>query len=436
MTRLAQFFLLAALISVGGMARAQSSDEIEKSLIEWIDDHAEDQLDFLQKVVDINSGTMNAAGVEHVGRVYREAFETLGMDVQWIDLSEVKRAGHLFAESKGDAGKRLLLIGHLYTVFEIDSEFQNWEVVNDSIAKGPGTEDMKGGNTVILYALMALHAAGVLDNTQIIVALTGDEEFPGRPIDISRRDLIEAAKRSDIALGFEGGVGSMHSATVARRGYIGWELEVTGRRGHSSLIFRDEFGAGAIFEASRILNDWYEQLTGEDNLTFGAGIMVGGTTISYDGQMNSGTAFGKTNVIPQTVTVAGDLRTLSLKQTASAKERMLAIVEQHLPQTSATLVFDDSYPPMAPTEGNYALFDLLGQVSDDLGFPEIESVEPGRRGAADISFVAPYVDGLAGLGPYGNGGHTLDEEVDVRSMPVATKRAAVMIYRLTHEEGL
>jgi glutamate carboxypeptidase len=425
--------VLAFAAAICGPMQAQSLDPVEAKLVEWVDAHVEEQLDFLRKVVDINSGTMNPEGVEEVGRVYREEFERLGMETIWVDLAEVDRAGHLFAEVKGSRGRRVLLIGHLDTVFEEDSDFQRWEVLSDSMVLGPGTEDMKGGNTVILFALMALQEVGALEGSQIIVALTGDEEFPGRPVDISRHALIEAGKRSDVALGFEGGVGHWHSATVARRGYTGWELMVTGKRGHSSLIFNEKYGAGAIFEVARILNGWYESLAGEPNLTFGAGIIVGGTSITYDGQMNRGTAFGKTNVIPQSVTVAGDLRTLSLEQRARTKQRMQEIVDQHLPKTSASLVFDDSYPPMAPTEGNYRLFEMLNQVSLDLGYPAIEVIEPARRGAADVSFVAPYVDGLDGLGPFGDGGHTTDEKIDIRSIPVVTKRAAVLIYRLTRD---
>lgn len=421
------------LLLLGAATGAQPLDDVEKEMVEWVDDHASEQLQFLERVVNINSGTMNPEGVEEVGRVFEQAFGSLGMDVRWIDLSEVNRAGHLFAETDGTGDQRVLLIGHLDTVFERDSDFQQWEVLSDSMVRGPGTEDMKGGNVVILYALMAMRAVGALDNARIIVALTGDEEFPGRPIEISRRDLIEAAKRSDVALGFEGGVGSMHSATIARRGYTGWEMTVTGKRGHSSLIFSEEYGAGAVFEASRILSGWYSRLSREENLTFGAGIVVGGTRVEYDSETNTGNAFGKTNVIPQKLIVAGDLRTLSIEQRDQAKERMRAIVDAHLPRTDATLAFDDSYPPMAPTEGNRALFDMLDEVSRDIGYPSIDLVAPSRRGAADISFVAPYVDALAGLGPYGEGGHTTKEKIDIRSLPVTTKRAAVLLYRLTRD---
>lgn len=413
---------------------AQSLDPVEAAIVRQVDEQQAQAVAFLERIVNINSGTMNLPGVREVGRVFDTEFAAIGFETRWVSLpDEMGRAGHFFAERAGNSGKRLLLIGHLDTVFETDSPFQQW-VRRDSIAEGPGTEDMKGGDVVVLYALKALYAVGALDGTRIIVAFTGDEEDTGDPLELTRRSLIEAARRSDVALGFEGGVETMNTATIARRGFTGWRLDVTGVRGHSSLIFNDRYGSGAIFEAARILNDFHEELTGEEYLTFGAGVILGGTDVQFDAELSRGAAFGKTNVIPQEVVVAGDLRTLTIEQRDRAKERMQEIVSRHLPQTEATIEFRDSYPPMAPTDGNRALFDQLDQVSRDLGYGPMEMVDPGRRGAADVSFVAPYLDGLDGLGLLGDGGHTTEEMVFLESLPIMTKRAAVLIYRLTRDE--
>jgi glutamate carboxypeptidase len=427
--------VLAGVIFALAPAAVQAQDlsQVEQQIVQYVDANAQDAIALLEQIVNINSGTGNHEGVRDVGRVLRAEFDALGFATEWISLPETNRAGHLFAERSGGTGKTVLLIGHLDTVFEEDSPFQQWQRDGD-IAKGPGVEDMKGGDVVMLYALKALEAAGVLDQLNIVVAYTGDEEDTGDPLETSRRDLIEAAERADVALGFEGGVGSMHSATIARRGYTDWYLEVTGTRAHSSLIFGDQYGAGAVYETARILNAFYEELKGEEYLTFGPGIILGGTATTYDTTQARGTAFGKTNVIPQTVTVAGDLRTLTFEQRDRTKERMQEIVSRNLPRTSATLTYRDSYPPMAPTAGNQELFETLDQVSRDMGFDPIEAIDPGRRGAADISFAAPYVDAaLAGLGPFGDGGHTPDEEVDLRSISVVIKRAAALIYRIAKE---
>lgn len=386
---------------------------------------------FLERIVNVNSGTMNHAGIREVGRMFETEFLALGMETTWIPMpGEVNRAGHLFAETSGGAGATVLLIGHLDTVYELDSPFQRYEDLGNGLARGPGVSDMKGGDVVILLALQALRAAGQLDDLNLIVALLGDEEQTGAPLTISRQHLVKAARRSDAALGFEGGVGGLQSATVARRGFTDWRLEVTGTRGHSSAIFNDRYGAGAAFEAARILDEFYDDLRGEENLTFGAGIMLGGTDVEYDPETDRGAAFGKTNVIPQTVIVAGDLRALTSEQLERAKQRMRLIVADHLPRTSAEITFEDSYPPMAPAPGNLALLDRLDQVSRDLGMGPIEVVDPGRRGAADISFAAQYTAALGGLGVMGHGAHTPDETVDLASIPVMAKRAALLVLRL------
>ncbi len=427
--------LLAAGLILASGALGQSLSPTERRIVQYVDAHVEEAIVFLERVVNINSGTMNHEGVREVGRIFRAELDALGFDTRWVSMPDsVNRAGHLFAERRGDRGKRLLLIGHLDTVFEKDSPFQRFER-QDTIAKGPGTEDMKGGNVVILYALKALEAVGALEGTNIIVAFTGDEEDTGDPLSISRRDLIETGQRSDVALGFEGGVGGMNTATVARRGFTGWYLRVSGERGHSSVIFGDRYGSGAIYEAARILSAFYDQVRGEEYLTFGPGIILGGTQVRYDTTHSRGTAFGKTNVISQTATVAGDLRTLTVEQRERAKQRMREVVARSLPRTSAEITFRDSYPPMTPTPGNYALLEELDRLSRDLGYGPIEAVDPGQRGAADVSFVAPYVDGLDGLGVFGSGGHTPNELIDLRSLPVVTKRAALLIYRLTQENA-
>lgn len=407
--------------------QAQTLTKKEKEIVKYIDTNYDQSLTFLEKTVNINSGTFNVKGVREVGLLFDEEFKKIGFDTRWIDMpSEMKRAGHLFAEHKGSKGKRLLLIGHLDTVFEPDSPFQKWSA-NDSTAFGPGANDMKSGNVIILYALKALVEAKVLDQSQIIVALHGDEENGGDPDSISRRDIIEAAKRSDHALGFETATGFGYG-TVARRGASGWKLEVKGKRAHSSGVFNASTGAGAIYETSRILSEFYEQLQ-EQYLTYNPGIIVGGSTATMEN--GEGTASGKTNVVAETVLVHGDLRFISEEQKENARAKMKAIVAKHLPVTDATITFEDGIPSMPPVEGNYQLLSVLSKVSVDMGLGEVKPWDPGQRGAGDIAYVAPYVSGIDGLGGMGRGAHTLSETLDLKTFKDLTKRAAILIYRLT-----
>ncbi|MAO15648.1 MAG: peptidase M20 [Muricauda sp.] len=420
---------LIALLFVASVS-AQKLSRTEKKIVSTIEKNNSEAIDFLEKVVNINSGTLNAEGVKKVGMVFKDAFDNIGFETKWIEMpAEMNRAGHLFAETTGTKGKKLLLIGHLDTVFEEDSPFQTFEMVNDSMAHAPGGNDMKGGDVIVLYALKALSENGLLENVQIVVAFTGDEESTGKPLSISRKDLIDAAKRSDIALGFETSTG-FNYATVARRGASGWAVEVEGKRAHSSGVFSEGTGAGAIFEMSRILHQFYTDVKGEDLLTFNPGVLLGGTFVNFDELTSKGDAFGKTNVVAQKAVVKGGLRFISEEQKERAREKMREIVANNLPKTSASISFTDSYPAMQPTEGNLALLETLNEVSLDLKQGEVLAYDPGRRGAADVSFVAEYVDGLDGLGTMGNNAHTPQETVNLNTIEALTKRTAILIYRL------
>ncbi|MGH9338632.1 MAG: M20/M25/M40 family metallo-hydrolase [Acidobacteriota bacterium] len=426
-------FIAALCAGLGGATQqgfllGQSLSEIEQRIVGTVEEQKDAAIDFLEKIVNINSGTMNHKGVREVGKIFQEELENLGFKTRWIPMEKANRAGHLFAERSGRQGKRLLLIGHLDTVFERDSPFQKFRR-QGNMATGPGIEDMKGGDVVMLYALKALAEADALEDATIRVALIGDEENAGDPLSLSRGDLIEAAHYSDVALGFEGG--RTGKAVVARRSSGGWKVQVTARPAHSSEIFQEDVGSGALYEAARILHAFYEGLR-EEYLTFSAGLILGGTTVEYDPSQSRGSAFGKSNVIPETAIISGDLRAISLEQREKTQERMRAIVSESLPHTSSEISFSDTYPPMSPTEANYELLDQLAQVSRDLGFGPVEAIDPLERGAADVSFAAPHVGAaLDGLGATGLGGHTLQERIDLSKLPDMTRQAAIFIYRLT-----
>jgi len=419
-------FIICFVLNVN----SQKLTKIELKIIEKVKATHEESIDFLEKVVNINSGSLNPKGVRKVGNVFSDALDDIGFDTRWIDMpKEMNRAGHLFASIKGKKGKKLLLIGHLDTVFEENSPFQSF-IRQDSIAFGPGANDMKGGNVVILYALKALNELNLLRNASITIAFIGDEESTGKPLSISRKDLIEAGKEADIALGYENASGFDY-ATIARRGASGWSVETQGVRAHSSSIFNEQVGAGAIFEMSRILNSFYEEVRGEEYLTFNPGTLLGGTFVNYNMKKSSGEVFGKSNVVAQKAIVSGGLRFISEEQKENTRSKMRKIVAQNLPQTTASISFNDSYPAMKPTEGNLALLAELDQVSKDLGQGGVKPYDPLKRGAADISFVADFTDGIDGLGTMGDGAHTPQETVNLNTMNALIQRSAILIYRLT-----
>ena len=336
-------------------------DANEIAIVKWSEAHVEDVIDLLEKQVNINSGSLNQQGVKEVGGLLRAELDLIGFETRWIEMPpEIKRGGHLFARHAGDRGRKVLLIGHLDTVFEPDDAFQTFNRTG-SKATGPGVADMKSGNAVIIYALKALREVGVLDGAQVMVAFTGDEESVGKPNEISRKDLVEAGKWADVALGFETGVDNdgREWVTIARRSSSNWCLEVKGRQAHSAGIFGKTSGAGAIFEAARILNAFYTEVRGEEYLTFNAGTIMGGTEVKGGCGSSSGEVFGKTNVVPNRVVIRGGMRTISDEQLERARKAMQEIVANNLPVTSAAITFTNSYPSMPPTEGNRKLQQML-----------------------------------------------------------------------------
>ena len=432
MSYLHKGFLVFIGLSLSATTLAELNGD-EQRMADWIDANAESAIALLEETVNIGSGTMNHDGVRAVADVMRRELDALGLETEWIDMSETNRAGHLFGRKTSGSAPKILMIGHLDTVFEADDAFQSFSR-EAQVATGPGVDDMKSGNVIIVYALKALAEIGALDDIPVVVAYTGDEEKTGRPLSIARRDLVAAGQWADIALGFESAVhfDDTDWATIARRSSSSWTLTVEGRQAHSSGVFSDRVGAGAIFEAARILNAFYDEVRGEEYLTFNAGTIQGGTDVSYDEQLNRGTTFGKTNVVPGKVVVHGGMRTISEAQLAQARDKMREIVARNHPVTSAAISFEDRYPPMAPTDGNRRLQGLLSDINVALGRGEMPALDPARRGAADISFVAADVDGLAGLGALGSGGHTPNESLDLDTLPLAIKRAAILIYRLAN----
>jgi len=426
-----KFVTLLTLSIVSFSAFAQLTKQ-ELQIIKNVEKNYEESVSFLEKTVNINSGTYNVEGVKKVGLIYKQFLDELGFTTKWVDMpSDMQRAGHLIGEIKGKKGKRLLLIGHIDTVFEPASNFLTW-TRKDSLAWGPGVNDMKGGNMILLYALKAMKEAGMLQDRQVIVILHGDEESAGRPLDISRKDIIEAAQRSDIALCFETGTG-FNYATIARRGISDWHLEVTGKQGHSSGIFTDHAGAGAVYEASRILSRFYTELR-EQYLTYNPGIILGGTQVSTDSTGTEGRVSGKTNIIANTTVVNGDLRFISEEQRERTREKMKAIVAESLPGTKSVITFGEGYPSMPPTDGNMEVLKRFSKVNTDLGFGEVLPYDPGKRGAGDISFIAQYLDCLDGLGAMGGNAHAPGEFINLNSLVNIEKRVAVLFYRITNEK--
>jgi glutamate carboxypeptidase len=428
---MAKTILLSLLASITLNTVHAQLDDVEKKVMTHVTDHMDATMQLLITSVNINSGTLNIPGVRKVGGLYAAELKKLGFTVEWVaEPDSLHRAGHLLATHKGRKGRKLFLIGHLDTVFEPDMPAGPYTVLNDSTATGQGVNDMKGGDVAMIAALQALQAAGQLKDMNVVAFFTGDEERSGFPHQVARKDFVERARTCDIALGFESAMG-LHTVAAARRGVSGWVLDVTARTGHSSQVFTDSAGYGAIYEAARILNTFREELGREQYLSFNPGFIAGGSDIKVSSDGTRAEALGKTNIISPAAHVTGDLRFLSEVQKNNAREKMKAIVDSSLTGTKAIIHFTDGLPAMEPTPGNLRLVAQLDKVTRDMGVGATEAGDPGARGAGDISDIAQYMDCLDGLGASGSGSHRAGETINLKEYPILIQRAALFMYRLT-----
>jgi glutamate carboxypeptidase len=411
------FLLLAAACAAPASAVLTPP---EAKIAATIDAERDRDVALLQKLVDQNSGTRNLPGVRAVADMMRAELEPLGFTVRWVDMTaKTHRAGHLLAEHKGSGkGRRILLIGHMDTVFEADSPFQKFERRGD-IAEGPGVDDMKGGLVVAVAALRAMQQAGTLGRADIRIVLSGDEESAGDPVDVARADMVDAGKWADVAMEYEGLAreDGQDVGSIARRGSITWQVTATGHTAHSAGIFGGDVGFGANYELARIVDSFRRDLR-EPNLTYNVGLMLGGVEVQpTTAEAIAGSASGKSNIVAAKAIATGDIRALSNDQAKRIETKMRAIVADNLPGTKAEISFREGYPAMAPTEGSRRFLADLNAVNRDLGLPEMAELDPMKRGAGDIAFVAPYVDGLVGTGIAGAGAHAVGETADLASIP-------------------
>ena len=436
---------LSFLLGSAAICHAQAETALaaaEQQMVASVDRNTAADTALLEKLVNINSGTMHLAGVVAVKDLIAPRIEQLAFRVQWHAMDPIThRAGDLVAvhvcpRGAGKCGKRLLLIGHMDTVFEPSSSFQRYSLAPGSggkIATGPGISDMKGGLVVMLAALTAMKDAGALQDAEIRIVLDGDEERPGEPLERARRDLVEAAKQSDVALEYEPSslINGQDTISIGRRSAITWRVDDTGLSGPSSQIFGDKLGYGAVYEVTRIVDAFRRELP-ENGLTFNVGLLLGGATAQVNAQQTGGEATGKSNVIAPAAVAIGDMRTLSNEQTERVQQKMRAIVAQHLPKTDSTLTFTESYPAMAETPDSRQLAREWSDISVALGLGPVAEAGVMTRGAGDIAFVAPYVPGLVGVGLIGAGAHAEGETGQLDSLPRQAKRNAVLMERLIH----
>ena len=175
-------------------------------------------------------------------------------------------------------------------------------------------------------------------------------------------------------------------------------------------------------------------MSAEKGLSFSPGLILAGSSINYKKNYFGGEAYGKDNIIAKTAMVTGDLCFITPQQEINAKKKIAKIVNHHLPITMAVVKFQEGIPCMSLTTGNIELLKKYSEVSINLGYGPVKALDPGLRGAADISHIASITQAnLDGLGPVGMGAHSEKETLDIKSLPIQTQKAAILMYRLVND---
>ena len=360
----------------------------------------------LQAIVNIDSGTYTPAGVNRVGAYLEERLRGWGFATRFDRQSEY--GDHLIATRAGSKpdGPRLLLIGHIDTVFSEGEvarrPFTLSERGGQRIATGPGVLDMKSGVLLAMYALNLLSEARE-DSYQSVTLLCNSDEEIGSP---SSKDLIkELARQHDVALVFEPGR-KEHTVVSARKGCGRYKVEVWGRSAHAGV--EPHMGRNAILElASQVQK--LQALNGTiPSITLSVGIIRGGE---------------RTNVVPDYAYCELDVRAADVAGIQAVEQAMRSLTTQHiLNDTRIQLSGGMSSQPFQRSAQNEPLLTLIKAAGADLGIA-IEDVSTG--GASDANTTAwagtPTLDGL---GPGGALAHNPGEYVELDYLP---KRIALVM---------
>ncbi len=353
---------------------------LHQSLSDLLLSRREEALAMLRHLVEIQSGSRNKPGLDHMAREMARILGEILPEVRVVPFAD--HGNMVLARTRAAATGRpgTVLLGHMDTVFPADTHFRNYREDNDR-AYGPGVYDMKGGLVVAVYALKALAELGLLDDMPVTVLCNSDEEI-GSP---ASRALIEDTVRSArAALVFEGG-GPQGDVVTGRKGRTGLKLTVRGRAGHAA---KGGAKASAIAElAAKIVA--MEGLN-KDDVTVNVGLISGGIG---------------PNTVPDLATAEIDVRFLTpASQTMVEAELARIAGECTVPGTRGELQAVSGRPPMPPTDGNRRLYLLARKQAQILGY---ELPEELRSGVSDANFIAALnVPVLDGLGPVGDLDHS------------------------------
>jgi len=367
----------------------------------------------LERLVRIDCGSYTPAGVNTVAEVIVDRLEGLGAAVTRTGngtAPDGRPLGDLVVGRLAGSGPRVLLIGHMDTVFDAGTAAARPYRTEGDRALGPGVSDMKGGLLAGLSALTALHDAG--HHPSVTFVANPDEEV-GSPFSGPHIRALAADHDAALVLECARANGDIVSA---RKGIADVAVTIHGRAAHAGI--EPEKGRNAILAASRMVEALAAVNGRWPTVTCNVGVIAGGT---------------RPNVVAESCRFEVDLRAASAAEFAEAEDVLREIVGRpHVADTTSELSVIASHPPMEKSPATARLVSLAQSIAGELGFT-VQDAATG--GASDANTTAAAgVPTLDGLGPVGGDDHAPAEWLDLGSVPPRISLLAGLIARI--DQGL
>jgi len=374
-------------------------------ILAYMQQHQQAMIDDLQEFVALESPSLDKAAVDRLSKVLAERFAGAGAVAEFLPRTHRGDLLRLEWGEGREAGQTLVLC-HMDTVFGVGEIAKNPLRTENGRLYGPGTSDMKGGFTLLLWALRCMKELGLQPRRKVVGLLTSDEEIGSE----ASREAIEAeARRSAIALCAEPAMPPRGALKTWRKGTAGYHLYVTGKPAHAGAD--PTKGISAVEELAHHILALQKLTDMSVGTTVNVGVVKGGS---------------RSNVVAAEAFADIDVRFMTMAE-AHWVEEIIKGLRPVLPGAALRVEGGINRPPMVRNDATVALFQKAHTLAAELGF-ELE--ETGTGGASDGNFTSgagcPTLDGL---GVCGDGLHTFEEYALVDSLP---QRAALLV-RLLQE---
>lgn len=379
-----------------------------EAILNWLDQQQDGMIDLLRRIVNIDSGSYNKAGVDAVGAVLREHLTRSGIACEIIPHSTFGDCMRAVLSGTGAQSNRpVVLMGHQDTVFPDGTAAERPFRVEGDLAYGPGVADMKAGLVINTFVLEAFAAAGYAP-VPLVGLYTSDEEIASP----SSRPVIEAEARGARAvLNAEPGRPSGNVVT-GRKGAAFLEVEISGKAAHSGVNHRE--GVSAIEALCRKVPRLHALTDYESGTTVNVGLIRAGSSV---------------NTVAAHASAEIDIRFATIEAMEAVREQVDAILQEtDVPGTTTRILAERRFLPLTQSPESKALFEAYKQSAHELGF-DVKGEFTG--GSADSGFTAALgAPTLCATGPVGGKPHTAEEYLDLSTLVPRAKAVALTVMRL------